>query len=115
MLNPVRCFCGRKPKTNTETKDGMNFSFSCCCGGSSVAVFVRSDNQLQALHLWSLLVTNRLNQSKRTEKPTDLVETSVEENTGVIGGGFISIGAREDSNPFRRHMRERFGAHFFGD
>jgi len=60
MLNPVRCFCGRKPNIDTETKDGMNFSFSCCCGGSSVSVLVRSDNKLKALDLWRKLVINRL-------------------------------------------------------
>lgn len=112
MLNPVKCFCGRKPEVNTKKKDGMDFSFSCCCGGSSVAVFVRSDNQLQALHLWRLLVANRLTHVK---KPVDSTETPVEENANIIDGGFVGIGVREDSNLFRQNMRQRFGANFSGD
>lgn len=118
MFNPVKCFCGRAPEVNTKINGEMKFSFACKCGGSSVAVFVRSYDQLQALDLWSKLVENRLGQMKTVGKPDNSTKPSVEsteQNTGIIGGGFVSIGTREDSNPFRRHMRQRFGATFFGD
>lgn len=114
-LKPVKCFCGRNPEINTEKKDGMNFSLSCSCGGNEVSVIVRSDNQLKALDLWRHLVTNRLTHVKTTKKPVDSTKALIEDSTSIIDGGFINIGVREDSNPFRQHMRTRFGAHFFGD
>lgn len=57
----------------------MNFSFSCHCGGNSVSVFVRSDDQDQALKLWNHLVTNRLGHAKKVEESEKMTPKTEEE------------------------------------